>query len=142
LGIISGILSVIYLFSCAMLVIVVLLQSGKGGGLAAAFGGGGGVDSAFGAKVASPLRKVTAVIAGLFMVLAIVLAVIQSTQPASILGEEAVVGPAREAPEQQPAPKDDEGGTAPDATEQGNEGSEAPAPPLEDVPAPGQADAE
>lgn len=82
---IFSILTVVYLISCAFLVITVLLQAGKGGGLAAAFGGGGGIDSAFGAKVGGPLRKATAVFAILFMVLAIVLAIMTSTRKEGVV---------------------------------------------------------
>jgi len=109
LGILVKVLQFIYLFSCAFLVIIVLLQAGKGGGLAAAFGGGGGVDSAFGAKVGGPLRKVTAVFATSFLVLAIVLAIIRSTQSRSVIdGKD--LGPA---PPSQEEPADDEGALLP-----------------------------
>jgi len=99
LGILTKVLQFIYLLSCAFLVIIVLLQAGKGGGLAAAFGGGGGVDSAFGAKVGGPLRKVTAVFATSFLVLAIVLAIIASTRSPSVV-EDGSIGP--------PAPSQEE----------------------------------
>jgi len=103
---IFAILKVIYLISCAFLVITVLLQSGKGGGLAAAFGGGGGVDSAFGAKVGGPLRKATALFATLFMVLAIVLAIMMSMRPGGPVGagkSSGVIETIDEAPDAEPA---------------------------------------
>jgi len=106
LGILETLLKIIYLVNCIFLVIVVLLQSGKGGGLAGAFGGGGAADSAFGAQVGSPLRKVTTAMATIFLSLAIVLAVIASTRTGTVGGEESIVPdnpPAQEQPaEQQP----------------------------------------
>ena len=49
-----------------------LIQKGRGGGLASAFGGAGG-NTAFGSKTGDVLTWVTAVIFGIFLVLAVTL---------------------------------------------------------------------
>src|SRR6516162_11357776 len=68
-------LSALYVIVCLLLLLVVLLQQGKGD-MAAAFGGGGS-QSAFGARAgATLLSKATAVLAGLFMLGALTLAIV------------------------------------------------------------------
>ena len=58
---------------CLLLIVVVLLQSSKGGGLAGAFGGGN-VGMVFGVRRTSDfLIRATQVLAGIFMILAIVI---------------------------------------------------------------------
>ena len=56
---------------CVILIGVILLQRGRGGGLAGAFGGGGG-SSAFGAKTGDVFTWITVVMAGIFVLLAVV----------------------------------------------------------------------
>ena len=67
---------VIHLLVCFALVLVVLLQSGKGGGLAGVLGGGGsGGQTLFGGRGAADfLSKSTSVLAFLFMLTSVVLA--------------------------------------------------------------------
>ena len=67
----SLMLGVFFAIICVVMIIVVLLQKGKGGGLSAAFGGAGG-QSAFGSKTGDVFTWATIVIAGLFLVLAMV----------------------------------------------------------------------
>ena len=63
---------------------MILLQQGKGD-IAAAFGGGSS-QSAFGARAgATVLSKATAVLAGLFMLGALVLAIIGQRGPGSVI---------------------------------------------------------
>ena len=102
MGIVIGVLTGLFLLDCILLVVVILLQSGKGGGLAAAFGGGGGADSAFGAKVSQPLRKVTVTMAVIFFLIAISLAMIGNRGEKTLGGES--IAPAPKAQEQ-PADK-------------------------------------
>jgi preprotein translocase subunit SecG len=68
--------------SCFFLIFVVLIQKGEGGGL----GGlaGGGVDTAFGAKADTTWKKATAVAAGLFMVLTLVLGILPKYRARSV----------------------------------------------------------
>src|SRR5712692_8002191 len=73
-----------YVLVCLMLLLVVLLQQGKGD-MAAAFGGGSS-QSAFGARAgATVLSKATAVLAVLFMLGALTLAIIGQRGPGSVV---------------------------------------------------------
>src|SRR5437762_11236302 len=75
----------LYVFVCLVLLLVILLQQGKGGDLASAFGGGSS-QTAFGARAgATLLTKLTTVFAVLFMVGALLLAVIGQRGPGSVL---------------------------------------------------------
>jgi preprotein translocase subunit SecG len=76
--------SAIYVLVCLMLLMVILLQQGKGD-MAAAFGGGSS-QSAFGARAgATVLSKATAILAVLFMVGALALAIMGQRGPGSLL---------------------------------------------------------
>src|SRR5215475_5443734 len=76
--------STIYVLVCLMLLMVILLQQGKGD-MAAAFGGGSS-QSAFGARAgATVLSKATAILAVLFMVGALALAIMGQRGPGSIV---------------------------------------------------------
>src|SRR5437764_14725403 len=78
------ILTTFYVLVCVLLLMVILLQQGKGD-MAAAFGGGSS-QSGFGARTgATVLSKATAVLAVLFMVGALALAIMGSRGPGSIL---------------------------------------------------------
>ena len=69
-----------------LLIVVILLQQGKGGDIANAFGGGGS-QAAFGARAgATLLTKMTTVLAGLFIVLALTLAAWGQRGPGSVVG--------------------------------------------------------
>lgn len=57
---------------CLFMILLVLVQKGRGGGLASAFGGMGG-NTAFGSKTGDVLTWTTAIVFGLFVVLAVVL---------------------------------------------------------------------
>lgn len=74
-------LTAMHLVVCFGLVVSVLLQSGKGGGLAGAFGGqGGGAQTIFGGRGAATfLHKATAVLGALFLLTALVIAVVPRT---------------------------------------------------------------
>jgi preprotein translocase subunit SecG len=64
-----------HILICFALVLSVLLQSGKGGGLAGAFGGQGGGQAIFGGRGAATfLSKATTVLGALFLVTALMLA--------------------------------------------------------------------
>src|ERR1044071_960329 len=77
--------STIYVIVCLLLLLVILLQQGKGGDMASAFGGGSS-QTAFGARAgATLLTKMTTVCAVLFMVGALVLAIIAQRGPASLV---------------------------------------------------------
>ena len=74
----------LYVLVCLVLLLVILLQQGKGD-MAAAFGGGSS-QSAFGARAgATVLSKATAVLAALFMLGAMVLAIMGQRGPGSVV---------------------------------------------------------
>jgi preprotein translocase subunit SecG len=77
--------STIYVLVCLILLLVILLQQGKGGDMASAFGGGSS-QTAFGARAgATLLTKMTTVCAVLFMVGALVLAILAQRGPGSLV---------------------------------------------------------
>jgi len=92
----------IHLFVCFLLIVAVLMQSGKGSSLGSAFGGG--TSDVFGPGTpANIMNKVTTVIAILFMVTSLTLAVL-STQKTTNSVIENFQQPAKTAPvQQQPA---------------------------------------
>ena len=100
----------LYVFICFVLLMVILLQQGKGGDMASAFGGGSS-QTAFGARGgATLLSKITAVFAGLFMLVALSLAIIGERGDDETLLR-GTPGPAAPAPA--PAPATPESTTAP-----------------------------
>lgn len=65
----------LHVILCVLLILVILFQPGKGGDVSSAFGAGAS-SSVFGPRgVAAPLAKITTVVAVLFMVTSITLAV-------------------------------------------------------------------
>ncbi len=74
-----------YVIVCLLLLLVILLQQGKGGDMASAFGGGGS-QTAFGARAgATVLTKATTICAVLFMVGALILAILGQRGPRSLV---------------------------------------------------------
>src|SRR5438874_6816303 len=93
------VLTTFYVLVCVVLLLVILLQQGKGD-MAAAFGGGSS-QSAFGARSgATVLSKATAVLAALFMIGAMALAIIGQRGPGSVVSGSAA--PRSTAPAPQP----------------------------------------
>jgi preprotein translocase subunit SecG len=88
-------LTIIHILVCLFLVLVVLTQQGKGQDLASAFGGAGS-QAAFGARgTASLLTKVTAFVAGLFMVTSLLLGYVQGDpESESVVNAPGVMTPA------------------------------------------------
>ena len=101
-------LQTFYVLTCLILLMVILLQQGKGD-MAAAFGGGSS-QSAFGARAgATVLSKATAVMAVLFMVGAMALALMGQRGPGSVVSGAAaprapVSAPKAPAPTPTPTP--------------------------------------
>jgi preprotein translocase subunit SecG len=116
-----GFLITIFVLVCILQTIVILLQSSKGGGLAGAFGGSS-MGAMFGGRGAATfLSKVTAVLATVFMVVALVLGMMRVgggegqglveqerqtrvSSPAAILPSVSGSGTEVVTPQQQPAP--------------------------------------
>lgn len=74
--IVKTILYVLFALNAIFLIGIVLMQEGKGGGLGSAFGGAGG--EAFGHGVGG-INRFTAYVAGSLMIIALVLAFINTT---------------------------------------------------------------
>src|SRR5436190_10311218 len=82
----------LYVVICGLLIVTILLQQGKGGDIANAFGGGSS-QAVFGARSgATLLTRATAVLAALFVIVAMTLTVWGSRGPSSVVG--GVGGPA------------------------------------------------
>jgi len=89
----------LYLIVCLMLLLVVLMQQGKGGDMASAFGGGGSSQTAFGARAgATVLTRATTILGALFMLGAIILGVVGTRGPGSVLSGVRGPAPAQTAP--------------------------------------------
>ena len=105
------ILTGFYVLVCLVLLLVILLQQGRGGDIASAFGGASS-QAAFGARSgATLLTRATSVLAALFMLSALGLAIMRHRGPESVVGGTAAPArqsaPARSAPapvKQTPAP--------------------------------------
>jgi len=83
----------LYVLTCLILLLVILLQQGRGD-MAAAFGGGSS-QSAFGARAgATVLSKATAILAAVFMILAMALAIMGQRGPGSVVSGTSVPAPA------------------------------------------------
>jgi preprotein translocase subunit SecG len=99
-------LTAFYILTCFALLMVILLQQGRGD-MAAAFGGGSS-QSAFGARAgATVLSKATAVLAALFMIGAMALAIMGQRGPGSVVSGAAAPAapkPAPVAPAKPPTP--------------------------------------
>jgi preprotein translocase subunit SecG len=101
------ILSAFYVLICLVLLLVVLLQQGRGGDIASAFGGSSS-QAVFGARSgATLLTKATSVLAALFMLSALGLAIMRERGPSSVVGgvrlPASQSAPARPAPAPTPA---------------------------------------
>src|SRR5258708_16242757 len=73
-------ITIVHVVVCLFLIIVVLLQSGKAADLAGAFGGMGS-QTVFGPRgTATVLSKATTIAAGLFMVTALVLVILDNNR--------------------------------------------------------------
>ena len=89
----------LYVLVCGLLIITILLQQGKGGDIANAFGGGSS-QAVFGARSgATLLTRATTVLAALFIIGALVLTIVGTRGPGSVVG--GIDGPA---PAAAPAP--------------------------------------
>lgn len=108
----------LHIVICIFLTVVILLQSSKGGGLAGTFGGSA-MGAVFGGRGTAPfLKKVTTIVASLFLVLSLLL----SLMTRGSMTQESVVqrnierfqntSPARGLPQQRPV----ESATQPPAT--------------------------
>lgn len=94
-------LLVVHAVIAALLVTVILMQKSEGGGLTSG-GSPSGLMSARGA--ANFLTRATAVLAGMFVLMSIVLAVLAATRDGDTIDTSRVTAPAQSAPASAPAP--------------------------------------
>ncbi len=83
MGVIGIILLVLFIIASLLLIFVVAIQSEGGTGLGGIFGGGS--DSTFGSQSTKVLTKITSILAGSFLVLAILLAVVNKSNVSDTL---------------------------------------------------------
>ena len=94
LDVLRILLFVVFGLSSLILIVVILLQEGKGGGLASAFGGAGA--DTFGVS-SGGINRFTTILAGVWIVAAIILAASSPTSVISVSPDDAES--AKEAPE-------------------------------------------
>lgn len=129
-----------YVVVCLLMMVVILLQQGRGD-VASAFGGAG-TQTAFGARQgATVLTKATTVLGALFMIGALVLAIVGHRGPRSILSGVGAPKPAQQsAPAKpgatKPASQDPSGTSQPSQAKPSGEST--PRPPAEKPPSEGQ----
>ena len=82
LPLLKGIVMTLFVMTCLLLVLVILVQEGKGGGIAGAFGGAAA--ESFGVKAGS-VNRFTAVLAAIFMGLALLHAGLASAIGGSVV---------------------------------------------------------
>ena len=122
-------LTIVHILVCLFLVLVVLTQQGKGQDLASAFGGAGS-QAAFGARgTATLLTKLTAIVAGLFMVTSLLLGYVQGDpESESVVNAPGVLTPAAApafpAATEEAEPADSEPGEEPENPEASGSGEE------------------
>jgi preprotein translocase subunit SecG len=85
MAILFGVLVFVFVIVCVMLCLLILIQSDKGGGISGAIGGGlGGANSLLGTQdTANILTRGTAIFAGAFLVLCIVMSMVVGNQNVS-----------------------------------------------------------
>ncbi len=75
-------LLVIHVIICILLIIIILIQAGRGGGLVDSFSG---VESMFGTKTSALLTKTTTILASLFFICCLSLAILSAKQSKSLM---------------------------------------------------------
>jgi preprotein translocase subunit SecG len=94
--------TIIHYIVCVFLIIVILLQAGKGADIGAAFGAGGS-QTLFGPRGAATfLNKLTAVVAGIFMITSVSLVILTRGASQGSVMEKMAFPPAPETAPAQP----------------------------------------
>lgn len=93
---------VLYVIVCVLLILSVLVQSGKGSGLSGLLGSSSSGDTVFAGGTGNMfLKKVTAVLAGLFVLGALVLTTFSFRQPRTSVVDKMASQMPQQAPQQQ-----------------------------------------
>lgn len=77
-----GVLIFFHLVACVLLVTVILIQAGRGGGLVEGFSG---VESIFGTKTSAFLTKTTTILASVFFITCLGLAIVSTHRSKSLM---------------------------------------------------------
>jgi protein translocase SecG subunit len=89
-GWVPAVLNILIVLLSLFMILLVLIQRGKGGGLAGAFGGMGG-SSAFGSRAGDMFTRITLVVAGVWLLLAMTQVVILQGAVEDAKGEDATI---------------------------------------------------
>lgn len=84
---------IVHIFASICLILIVLLQTGKGGGLSGLFGGGGSETVFSGSGGNIFLKKVTAILAVIFMCTSLLLTLVSLRQPRRTIMEKIPAAP-------------------------------------------------
>jgi preprotein translocase subunit SecG len=114
MGILTSVVSVVFVILCFLIVVVVLLQSDKSSGMGVL---GGSSQSTFGSSTADIVTKITAVMVALFFIGALSLAFLEAYKAKSL--REGIVGGSAAGAITQPAPEQTDA-----AKSSGNAGTE------------------
>ncbi|MCK5915853.1 MAG: preprotein translocase subunit SecG [Deltaproteobacteria bacterium] len=97
----TSIIIAVHVVVCLVLIVVILLQSGSAGGMGAAFGGGGSQTLFGGSGSGKFFTRLTAIVAGIFMITSISLTVMSAHRAKGTVMEDyspaAVTAPAEPA---------------------------------------------
>lgn len=91
-----GVVIFFHVVACILLITVILIQAGRGGGLVESFSG---VESIFGTKTSSFLTKTTTILASVFFITCLGLAIVSAHRSKSLMTsapEKTVVIPQKE----------------------------------------------
>lgn len=120
MGVLSGVLTVVFFILCVLLILIILLQSDKSAGMGIL---GGSSQTTFGSSTADVITKITTVFVALFMLGSLGISVVESYRtrsydpitggPAKVQSEQAPqgAGPVGGVQQQQAAPKGGQGAT-------------------------------
>jgi protein translocase SecG subunit len=89
-GWVPPVLNILIVLLSLFMILLVLIQRGKGGGLAGAFGGVGG-SSAFGSRAGDMFTRITLIVAGVWLLLAMVQVVVLQGAAEDAKGENATI---------------------------------------------------
>ena len=81
----TGLVIFLHAVACVFIVVIILMQSGRGGGLTESFAS---AESVFGAKTNEFMIKATTVLASIFLVTSLSLAVISAKKEVSVMSVE------------------------------------------------------
>jgi preprotein translocase subunit SecG len=81
MGVLTSVLSVLFIILCVLLIIVILLQADKGAGMGILGGAG---QSTFGSSTADIITKITAAMVIIFMIGSLGLAILESKRSGSL----------------------------------------------------------